>query len=150
MPKQVTKFDLLISCPSDVNEEIKVIKETVDSFNRMYGDINNTIISIKHWSTNSYPEYGNSPQKLLNNQFILDCDAVVAVFWTRFGTPTDEYNSSTEEEIEELIKKGKQVFLYFSDCQITPSSIDMDQYQKVSAFRTKYLDRKVNYQLKAL
>lgn len=66
------------------------------------------------------------------------CDAAVAVFWTRFGTPTDEYGSGTEEEIEELIKNGKQVFLYFSDCPASLSTIDNDQYQKIKNFREKY------------
>ena len=62
----------------------------------------------------------------------------MAVFWTRFGTPTDEYGSGTEEEIEELINSGKQVFLYFSDCPLNPSSIKQAQYEKVLAFREKY------------
>ncbi|MFW6016412.1 MAG: hypothetical protein ACOCRK_08225 [bacterium] len=141
MAKQITQFDLLVSCPSDVKKELEVIKETVDNFNRMYGTVNNASIMVKHWSTDSYPQSGGSPQKLLNSQFVLDCDAAVAVFWTRFGTPTDEYGSGTEEEIEELLKSGKQVFLYFSDCEINPSSIDNEQYNKVSAFRKKYKDR---------
>lgn len=138
MAKQVTQFDLLVSCPSDVQEELEIIKETVDNFNRMYGTINNAFIVPRHWSTDSYPESGGHPQKLLNKQFVLDCDAAIAVFWTRFGTPTDEYGSGTEEEIEELIKSGKQVFLYFSDCPVKPSSINDDQYQKVLKFREKY------------
>lgn len=141
MAKQITQYDLLISCPSDVKKELDIIKETVESFNRMYGDINNVSINVKHWSTNSYPESGDHPQKLLNKQFIHDCDAAVAVFWTRFGTPTDEYASGTEEEIEELIKNRKQVFLYFSDCQVNPSSIDHEQYQKVCEFRERYTDK---------
>lgn len=141
MAKQVTQFELLISCPSDVKEELEIIKETVEIFNRMYGAVNNASIVTKHWLKDSYPELGDHPQKILNKQFVLDCDAAVAVFWTRFGTPTDEYGSGTEEEIEELIKSGKQVFLYFSDCLAHPSSMDHEQYQKVLAFRKKYKDK---------
>ena len=33
-----------------------------------------------------------------------DCDAAVAIFWTKFGTPTDKYGSGTEEEIEEMLR----------------------------------------------
>lgn len=138
MARQVTQFDLLISCPSNVIQELEIINETVNNFNRMYGSANNASIVTKHWSKDSYPESGDHPQKLLNKQFALDCDAAVAVFWTKFGTPTDEYGSGTEEEIEELMKSGKQVFLYFSDCLANPSSIDHGQYEKVLAFREKY------------
>jgi hypothetical protein len=141
MPKNVTQYDLLISCPSDVKEEIAAVRDVVDNFNRMIGAINNAVISTKHWSTDSYPESGGKAQELLNKQFVMDCDAVVAVFWTRFGTPTDEYGSETEEEIEKLITAGKQVFLYFSDCLIKPSSIDNNQYQNILNFREKYKDK---------
>lgn len=148
--RQVTNFDLLVSCPSDVKKELEIIRDTVDSFNRMYGAINNAHILVKHWSTDSYPQSGGSPQDLLNKQFILDCDAAVAVFWTRFGTPTDEYGSGTEEEIEELIKSGRQVFLYFSDCQLNPSLIDYEQYEKVLAFRNKYKDKGIYWTYSSL
>ena len=141
MAKSITQYDLLISCPSDVKEELNIINETISEFNRIYGIVNNMSIVAKHWYNDSYPGSGGHPQKLLNKQFVLDCDVAVAVFWTRFGTPTEEYGSGTEEEIEELIKSGKQVFLYFSDCQINPSIIDHDQYQKVLSFRNKYKDK---------
>ncbi|MCM3745106.1 hypothetical protein M3193_13280 [Sporosarcina luteola] len=141
MPKNITQFDLLISCPSDVKEELEIIKDTVADFNRMYGAANNTSIVAKHWSTDAYPQLGEKPQNLLNKQFVLECDAAVAVFWTRFGTPTDNYGSGTEEEIEELLKSGKQVFLYFSDRQINPVSINFDQYKKVLEFRERYKDK---------
>lgn len=141
MPKTMTQFDLLISCPSDVKKELELIKEVVETFNRTIGAVNNARMELRHWSTDSYPEPGDSPQNILNKQFVFSCDAAVAVFWTRFGTPTDEYGSGTEEEIEELIKSGKQVFLYFSDCPTNPSTIDHDQYKKILAFREKYKNK---------
>lgn len=143
MARNVTQYDLLVSCPSDVKEELEIIKETVDSFNRMFGAANNVSIVAKHWSTDSFPESGGRPQELLNEQFVFGCDAAIAVFWTRFGTPTDQYGSGTEEEIEKLIQSGKQVFLYFSDCAVNPSQIDNNQYQKILSFRDKYKDKGV-------
>ncbi|MCY8063958.1 hypothetical protein MOC76_16855 [Bacillus spizizenii] len=138
MAKTRTYYDLLISCPSDVKEELEVINESVSNFNRMFGRINNISIDTKHWSKDSYPQSGGRPQELLNQQFVLDCDAAVAVFWTRFGTPTDEYGSGTEEEIEKLIQSGKQVFLYFCDKEAKLSDVDWEQYQKIQEFKEKY------------
>lgn len=104
MPRKgVTIYDLLLSCPGDVTDYLEIIKESVESFNRTFGNLNNIEVVTKHWSTNSYPESGDKPQELLNKQFVRDCDAAVAVFWTRFGTPTDKYGSGTEEEIEEML-----------------------------------------------
>ena len=55
-------------------------------------------------------------------------------FWTRFGSPTDEYGSGTEEEIEIMLQSGKQVFMYFSDKPISPSEMNSDGYKKYKLF----------------
>ncbi|CAN7268125.1 hypothetical protein [Rossellomorea sp. LjRoot5] len=139
----ITAYDLLISCPGDVLDYLDVIKESVESFNRMYGVLNNIEVVTKHWSTDSYPQSGDKPQELLNKQFVRDCDAAIAIFWTKFGTPTEKYGSGTEEEIEEMFSVGKQVFMYFLDAPINPSKVDMNQYHKILDFREKYKDRGV-------
>lgn len=141
--KGITVYDLLISCPSDVSNYVEILKESVESFNRVFGALNNIEVAIKHWSTDSFPESGDKPQELLNKQFVRDCDVAVAIFWTRFGTPTDNYGSGTEEEIEEMLSADKQVFMYFLDEPINPSEVDVKQYQKVLDFREKYKDRGV-------
>lgn len=137
----ITAYDLLISCPGDVIQFVEVIRECVDSFNRTIGKVNNAEIVARHWSTDSYPQSGDRAQELLNKQFVRDCDAAVALFWTKFGTPTDKYGSGTEEEIEEMLSSGKQVFMYFFDAPVNPSTIDMEQYKKVEAFKKKYESR---------
>lgn len=139
----ITAYDLLISCPGDVSKYIEVINKCVENFNGTLGVANNAQIATKHWSTHSYPQSGDKPQELLNKQFVRDCDAAVAIFWTRFGTPTDKYGSGTEEEIEEMLTFGKQVFMYFIEEPVNPSNIDMEQYKKVNEFREKYKERAI-------
>lgn len=141
MAKNVTQYDLLISCPGDIKEEIQCIKDAVDQFNNYFSNSLRVSINTKHWSKNSYPQSGGKPQALLNKQFIYDCDAAVAIMWTRFGTPTDEYGSGTEEEIEIMLKDGKQVFMYFCDKPLPPSTMDSDEYKRVKVFRDKYKNR---------
>ncbi|MCR4646685.1 MAG: hypothetical protein K5695_14960 [Oscillospiraceae bacterium] len=141
MAKNVIQYDLLISCPGDVKEEIECIKSAVEQFNSTFADSLGISIRIKHWSKNSYPQSGGKPQALLNEQFVNDCDAAVAIMWTRFGTPTDEYGSGTEEEIEIMLHDGKQVFMYFCDKPLNPSQMDSEEYKRVKAFKDKYKDR---------
>ena len=137
----ITAYDLLISCPGDVNQFIDVVRECVEGFNRILGKVNNVEIVPKHWTTDSYPQSGDKPQELLNKQFVRDCDAAIAILWTKFGTPTDKYGSGTEEEIEEMLSSNKQVFMYFLDTPVNPSSVNMEQYKKVNEFKEKYKDR---------
>ncbi len=149
MARVTTTYDLLFSCPGDVSEScLPIIKDAVEVFNKTYGALNNVIVMVKHWSTDSFPQSGDAPQELLNEQFIRDCDAAVAVFWTRFGTPTEKYESGTEEEIEEMISAGKQVFLYFMDKPMPPSQLNSDEYKKVQKFKEKYKDRGIYWVVK--
>lgn len=138
MPKNIMKYELLISCPGDVKEEVEIIRGVVKQFNVEFSDTLGITIQERYWETDSYPASGDKPQEILNKQFVNGCDAVVAIFWTRFGTPTDEYGSGTEEEIEKMIADGKQVFMYFSDVPVSLSQIDKDQYEKIQQFKEKY------------
>jgi nucleoside 2-deoxyribosyltransferase len=136
--KNIISYDVLISCPGDIEEEIDVIKEVIEQFNNNIAVHSNIRLEAKHWSKNSYPQSGGKAQALLNKQFIDECDMAIAVLWTKFGTPTDEYDSGTEEEIIKMLNQNKQVFLYFSNKPIHPTAINQDQYNKVRQFKEKY------------
>ena len=148
MAKMKTEYDLLISCPGDVEGEVKIIERIVKKFNDTYSDILSIRLNTKHWSNSSYNQSGGKAQALLNKQFIHECDAAIAVFWTRFGVPTDKYSSGTEEEIEDMLAAGKQVFLYFCEKPIDPKLLLDDiahmQYQKVKDYQKKYSDAEAN------
>lgn len=138
MGKQVEKYDLLISCPGDVEEYVNLLKEKIDDFNRLYGRNNNIYIESRYWRNDSFSESGGKPQELLNSQIVDDADFAVAVFWTRFGTPTENYGSGVEEEVERMLNNGKQIFLYFMDKPISPSSLNFKDYSKIKKFRERY------------
>lgn len=145
MPKNIVQYDLLISCPGDITNEIDIIEKVVSQFNEQFSDTLGISIRTRHWQKSAYAQSGGKPQALLNEQFVYDCDAAVAVFWTRFGTPTDKYGSGTEEEIETMLSSGKQVFMYFSNKKIDPSQMSADEYKKVQAFRDRYKDQGIYF-----
>lgn len=138
MAKDIKVYDLLISCPSDVMESVEMLEKEVNHFNNFFGSKNNIIVRTKHWSKDSYSEFGNQPQELLNRQIVDTSDMALGVFWTRFGTPTENYGSGTEEEIERMLSEGKQVFLYFLDKPLNPSKIEQEQYTKIRLFMDKH------------
>lgn len=108
MAQNVTLYNLLISCPGDIKKEVTLIEAAVDEFNELYAETLGITIKTRHWSKSSYAQSGGKPQALLNEQFVNKCDAAVAIFWTRFGSPTDEYGSGTEEEIEIMLHSRKR------------------------------------------
>jgi nucleoside 2-deoxyribosyltransferase len=145
MPKNIVQYDLLISCPGDIKNEISIIEDAVSQFNTQFSNALGINIRTKYWQKNSYPQSGGKPQALLNEQFVNACDAAVAILWTRFGTPTDNFDSGTEEEVEIMLSSGKQVFMYFSDKPMPPSKVDEESYKKVQAFRDKYKDQGIYF-----
>ena len=91
----ITEYDLLISCPGDVEKFKDVIEEAVEKFNRLFGRTNSVLVNAKYWKSDSYSQMGDRPQNILNRQLVNKCDMLIAVFWTKFGTPTDRYGSGT-------------------------------------------------------
>ncbi len=138
MPTMIKVYDLLISCPSDIAPYVPQLETAVNYFNNHYGRNNKIGIRTIYWNKDTYATMGKSPQDIINQQIVENSDMIVGVFWTRFGTPTDKYESGTEEEVEKMIDMGKQVFLYFLDKPIPPSSFNHEQYSKISKFREKH------------
>ncbi|MGX8703965.1 MAG: response regulator [bacterium] len=140
MPKNVTNYSLLISCPSDVKPFLGQINSAIASFNRGYGNKNNIRIETLHWSKDAYANTAKNTtaQGEINKQIVDEADMLIGVFWTRFGQPTQEFGSGTEEEINRMMDANKPVILYFLDKPISPSEIDTEQLQKVNAFKKKH------------
>jgi hypothetical protein len=136
-------YDVLLSCPGDAYDECYLaVKNAIDKFNKDAQTNYGVGISLKHWILDSYPQSGDKAQSLLNSQIVDPSDAAIAIFWTRFGTPTDTYSSGTEEEIDRLIKSKKQVFLYFFNKPIPPSITESPDYfesrKKIVFLKEKY------------
>lgn len=143
MPRDTKTYDIVLSCPTDVINEKAIIEEVIQNFNMTIGANLSINLNLKHWSKNSFAQTGASAQELLNRQFIDDADMIICIFWNRMGTPTDNYESGTAEELMKTVKSGKQAFLYFSNAPISPDDIDMDQRMRVKKFEEKIIEEKI-------
>lgn len=130
-------LEVLIASPSDVERERKAITDVIYSWNTLNARERRVVLLPVMWETHSTPEMGDSPQAILNKQFVKDCDILVGTFWTRIGTPTGMAESGTVEEIEHFIETGKPVLLYFSSVPVDPNRIDDEQHRRLKAFREK-------------
>lgn len=137
MSKTKTSYEILLSCPGDLNDQIDIVRRCINRFNETVGRQNNVVLELKHWSTSSYPKSGQSGQETLNQEFVEDCDAAIAIFWSRFGTPTDEYGSGTEEEIQIMLDSHKQVFMYFCTKNL-PYNSDLAEVKKIRDYKERY------------
>ena len=76
-------------------------------------------------------------QDAVNRQLVDNCDALVGMFWTKFGTSTGAASSGTVEEIGRIVAAGKPAMLYFSNRPIDPNKIDLAQHKKLRTFKSK-------------
>lgn len=138
MAKAVTHISVFLASPGDVLKEREIAFEIVQEWNDVHTDEKSASLHLKTWQTSTDPVLGDRPQAVVNHQALDDCDIVVGIFWTRFGSPTGVADSGTEEEIRRSVTRDKPVMLYFSDVPVQPSKIEEAQYAKVQAFRHEF------------
>jgi hypothetical protein len=131
MSYQAEVYKVLIASPSDVQRERDMIRDVIYNWNYAHSEDRQLVLIPVGWETHSAPAMGIHPQEILNKQ-MKDCDLLIAVFWTRLGSPTSSSASGTVEEIERRIEKGKPAMIYFSAEPVRLDSVDPEQYR---AFR---------------
>lgn len=137
MPFNATVYKVMIASPSDVQRERSIVRDVIHEWNAVNAADRVTVLLPVAWETHSSPSMGARPQDVINRQVLADCDLLVAVFWTRIGTPTGEFPSGTVEEIEKHISQGKEAMIYFSSAPVRPESVDQQQYEALVVFRQR-------------
>lgn len=130
-------YNIMIVSPSDVVDERKIIKEAIYHWNEINSNKRKIVLLVSGWDINAHPDSGCHPQTSLNQQILKEADFVIAVFWNKIGTPTEEYPSGSVEEIMRHMAEGKKAFIYFSNLPIRRNQIDEEQSKKLDAFKEK-------------
>lgn len=128
-------YRILIASPSDVLQERDAAVRVMQDWNNLNSNTRRVVILPLRWETHTAPEYNVRPQAAINRRIVDDCDLVVGVFGTKFGTPTGEADSGTLEEIERVAKAGKPVMLYFSHVPVDPNKVDLAQFERLKRFK---------------
>ena len=139
MSKYMLHYDILISCPSDMQEEVKVIENTVDKFNKEYASFHGVQFNLRYWSKDVFFSHGR-PQDIINEQIVMSSDMIIALFGLRLGKDTGKYKSGTIEEIQLMIEMNKPTLVCFSN-RIINSTLNTSQIEdllKVRQFQEAY------------
>jgi hypothetical protein len=79
---------------------------------------------------------GECPQEIIN-RLVIKSDILVAIFWSRLGSPTGVAASGTIEEIEKHRGSKKPTMIYFSNAPV-PHDVDTKQFEDVRKLQQKY------------
>jgi hypothetical protein len=141
MTYRANVIKVMIASPGDVATERQIIREVLFEWNSMHSEDKELVLMPIGWDTHSPPQMGDRPQAIINKRILKDCDLLVAVFWTRVGTPTGKSASGTIEEIEEHLAAGKPAMLYFSSAPVRIESVDDEQYHLLQEFKKQFYER---------
>lgn len=137
---QVRLIRVFVSSPGDVSEERQILDEVVDSINRTDGHAAGFHLELFKWEDNVTPQIGPKPQQVVDDQ-TPEYDVYVGIMSTRFGTPPGRYDSGTEKEFKDALKKWKKAgspwitFYFREQPPLSSRTDDVAQYLKVCGFR---------------
>lgn len=135
--------------PGDVEKEIKIAREVIDQWNQSNWETIGWGLKIQHWNTDAIPTMAERGQAAINHQLIDDSDIIVAVLWSRLGTPTGLAQSGTEEEITRATAREIRVLAYFSDLEAPRTRQDPIQVEKLAAFRSRLMNTGLPFTFKS-
>ena len=147
MPQNITLYKVFVASPNDVPTERELVKKAVDNFNVILSPELNIRLELIRWETHTYPSIGRYPQDAINTQINNEYDIFIGILWNKFGSPTQEYNSGTEEEfynalsLHEKDPNKLKIMMYFNNEGIPLNSIDIDQLSKVRSFKKNISDK---------
>jgi hypothetical protein len=128
---------VLIASPSDLEEERRTATDAINEWNAQHAAAEAVVLLPVKWETHAMPEAGVRPQGAINRQLVANCDLLIGMFWTKFGTSTGVADSGTVEEIDQFVAAGKPAMLYFSSRPVDPNKIDLKQQRKLRQFKAE-------------
>jgi hypothetical protein len=100
------------------------------------------IIETVRVDTHAEAQLGRRPQEIINHRLLDRCDFLIAVFWSRLGTPTEQDVSGTVDEIMTFTeaKGGEMVKLFFSEGEL-PHDHDRGELARLDEFKKAMQER---------
>jgi hypothetical protein len=100
-------INVMIASPGDVSSERRIAVAVVHEWNATHAETHRAVLQPVGWETHASPDMGARGQAIINRQSLDACDLLVAIFWSRLGTPTGTAESGTVEELRAHVAAGR-------------------------------------------
>lgn len=128
MAKHELTMSVFISSTGEMATEREICLEIIDEINNIRGAREGFILKPLNWQSSVTSDFGAPPQEIINEQIGDDYDVFIGFVCSRFGTPTKNYESGTQEEFERALQRrlkdpeSVKLSFFFKD----PKSSDLD------------------------
>jgi len=132
----VNAIRVFIGSPDDVAEEREAAVQVIHEWNASHSLNQRTLIEPVRMETHAQAALGDHPQTIINGQLLDRCDFLIAIFWSRLGTPTVSAESGTVQEINDFIeRKGPESVLLFFSKKSYPNTVDTAELERLRKFK---------------
>jgi hypothetical protein len=146
MADLVQPLKIVVAAPGDVATETASVVRVASELDRSVALDRRLTLQVWHWKTDAFPGlHMDGAQGICDSVLrIEDCDVLVGIFWSRFGTPTTDGMTGTEHEIQKAIttwrnNKRPQVMVFFNqEAPKLRSSADRRQWVAVAEYRERF------------
>jgi len=151
MAKTITLYKIFVASPSDLKDERSSIEDVVDELNLSTFNNADIKIELKKWETHANPDIGAYPQQVINKDISDDYDVFIGLLWSKFGSPTGQYGSGTEEEFHNAYSlyqdspSSIKIMFYFKQAAIPFDKIDTKSINLIRKFKSEISDKGVLY-----
>lgn len=131
---------VLITSPSDVQEERAIAKAVIFEWNERHSDIKGVVLApimFEDFPFGFKTKNNVSIQEHINQRIVDKCDFAIGILSTKIGASTIAVPGGIVEEIDLMLEAGKPVMLYVSDIPVSSDAIDHSQITKLDQFLKK-------------
>ena len=122
------------------------MERVATELNRMVAADRHLRLEIGRWEMDAYPGFRlDGPQGICDDVLqIDDCDVLVGIFWTRFGSVTSNGMTGPEHEIRKAVTRWRkqgipQVIIFFNSAPVKlKSAAERRQWTLVAEYREKF------------
>ncbi len=141
MARTATILTIFLASPGDVSKERDIVSKAVSRWNSVHSQSKSVIFELIRWEDSVAAGFGRDGQDVINQQ-VHPYDLLIALFWTRLGTPTLRSSSGSSEEYEIALNRYSsgeniEISFYFKDAAFNPREVDLDQLSLVYDFERK-------------
>ncbi len=142
MPSQITNYRIFLASPSDLLDDRIAVEDTINELNLTFSPQIGIHLELVRWETHSAPGVSSTHVQKIINRDIGNYDLFIGLLWKKFGSPTDEYDSGTEEEFSNAYKMFQenpqkfQILFYFKNSPFSLDEIDPDQLKRIKEFKS--------------
>ncbi|NVD45830.1 DUF4062 domain-containing protein [Qipengyuania atrilutea] len=131
---------IFVSSPGDVSEDRRLVLDEIQSWNQRNARDRGCFLTAMTWEDLVSPDIAESSQNVINVEVGDDYDVFLGLMWGRFGTPTLNANSGTEEEFERALARkiagdALRISFLFRKSDLPFDQIDPEQIAKVREFQ---------------